>query len=69
MPTGNPGVTVSGVTTGLVAAGWHFQLFKAYVFLVGIAWYRTKIETIVNRGGDEGERIRDSESKEKKRLN
>lgn len=68
LATGTPGVTVSGVTTGLVAAGWHFQLFKAYV-LVGIAWHGPKIETIVNRAGDEGERIRDSGSKEKKRLN
>lgn len=62
-------MTVSGVTTGLVAAGRHFQLFQAYVLLVGIVCCGTKIETIVRRGGDEEERISDSESKEKKRLN
>lgn len=62
-------MTVSGAKTGLVAAGWHFQLFQAYVFLIGIVFHGTKIETIVKRRGDEGEKIRDSESKEKKRLN
>lgn len=62
-------MTVSGVRTGLVAAGWHFQLFHAYVFLVRIVCCGTKIETTVRRGGDEEERIRYSESKEKKRLN
>lgn len=69
LPTGSPGVTVSGVKTGLVAVGWHFQLFKAHVFLVGIVCHGTEIGTIAKRGGNEGERIRDSESQEKKRLN
>lgn len=62
-------MTVSDVKTGLVAAGWHFQLFKANVFLVGRVCHGMKIETIVKRGGDEGERIRDSESDEKKKHN
>lgn len=57
---------VSDVRAGLVAAGWHLQLLKARIFLVGIVCQGTKIETIVKRGGNEGERIRDSESKEKK---
>lgn len=57
---------VSDVRAGLVAAGWHLQLFKAHIFLVGIVCHGRKIETIVKRGGNEGERIRDSESKEKK---
>lgn len=57
---------MSVVRVGLVATGWHLQLFKAHIFVVGIVCQGTKIETIVKRGGNERERIRDSESKEKK---
>lgn len=66
MKRGNPGVTVLDVRVGLVAAGWHLQLLEARISLVGIVHQRTRIKYIVERGGNEGERITDPESKEKK---
>ena len=57
---------MSDVRAGLVATGWHLQRFKVRIFLVGIVCHGTKIETIVKKRGNEEERIRDSESKEKK---
>lgn len=66
MTPGNPGVIVLDVRVGLVAAGWHLQLFEAHISLVGTVHQRTRIKNIVKRGGNEGERITDPESKEKK---
>lgn len=66
MTQGNLGVIVSDVRVVFVAVGWHLQLLEARISLVGTVHQRTRIRNIVKRGGNEGERITDPESKEKK---